>query len=149
MKSKRQEYDDSEEDKTDDGLEFDDDSDASDGPEYENDVLFDSDDDDNAATDDEGTEATADHDSGYNSDRTEVTMTEDTDDCFTVEVDGTGRPVRQSGDAEGKSLMSLGRRDESIKHSVTRISASGSSRTRRSVSETSRRCRFTCGTTKG
>jgi hypothetical protein len=102
----RKNVDDDEEDNTDDGLEFDDDSDAGDGPEYENDLLFDSDDDataaadDDAATDDEGTEATADRDSGYNSDRTDVTMTEDTDDCFTVEVDGAGRPVRQSGDAD-------------------------------------------------
>jgi hypothetical protein len=93
--------DDDEESNADDGLEFDDDSDAGDGPEYENDLLFDSDDDDNdATTDDEGTEETADRDSGYNSDRTDVTMTKDTDDYFTVEVEGARRPVQQSGDAD-------------------------------------------------
>jgi hypothetical protein len=27
-------------------------------------------------------------------------MTKDTDDCFTVEADGAGRPVQQSGDAD-------------------------------------------------
>jgi hypothetical protein len=81
----------------------DDDSDAGDGPEYENDLLFDSDDDsddDAAAAADGGTEETADRNSGYNSDRTDITMTDDTDNCFTAEVDGAGRPVRQSGAAD-------------------------------------------------
>jgi hypothetical protein len=35
-----------------------------------------------------------DRDSGYSSDRTDVGMTEDTDDYSLVEVDGARRPVR-------------------------------------------------------
>lgn len=76
----------------DNGLKFNNDSDAGDGPEYENGLLFDS--------DNEDTGETPDRDSGYNSDWTDVTMTEDTDDCSTVEVDGAGQAVRQSGDAD-------------------------------------------------
>jgi hypothetical protein len=101
-RQERKDVDNDEDSNADDGLGFDDDSDAGDGPEYENDLLFDSDDDvddfDDATPDDEGTDETADRDSGYNSDRTDVTMTEDTDDCFTVELDGAGQPVRQNGD---------------------------------------------------
>jgi hypothetical protein len=103
-RQERKDVDNDEDSNADDGLVFDDDSDAGDGPEYENDLLFDSDDDvddaDDATPDDEGTDETADRDSGYNSDRTDVTMTEDTDDCFTVELDGAGQPVRQNGDAD-------------------------------------------------
>jgi hypothetical protein len=91
-RQERKDVDNDEDSNADDGLGFDDDSDAGDGPEYENDLLFDS--------DDEGTDETADRDSGYSSDRTDVTMTEDTDDCFTVELDGAGQPVRQNGDAD-------------------------------------------------
>jgi hypothetical protein len=72
----------------DNGLEYDDDSDAGGGPEYDDDLLF-----------DEGTDESADRDSGYSSDGTDVTMTEDTDDCYPVEVDGARWPVRQNCDA--------------------------------------------------
>jgi len=37
-------------------------------------------------------------DSGYNSDGTDVTMTEDTDKCYTTEVDECGQPLRQNLD---------------------------------------------------
>jgi hypothetical protein len=74
----------------DDGLRFDDNSDASNSPKYENDLLFDSNDDvDDVTPDDEGTDETANRDSGYNSDHTNITITEDTDDYFTVELDST------------------------------------------------------------
>ena len=39
---------------------------------------------------DEDTDGSADQDSGYNTDGTDVTMTEDTDDCYTAEVDELG-----------------------------------------------------------
>jgi hypothetical protein len=87
----------------DDGLEYDDDSDAGGGgPEYDDDIIFDSDDDETADEDglsDEGTDESAGRDSGYSSDGTDVVMTQDTDDCYPVEVDGAGRPVRQNSDA--------------------------------------------------
>jgi hypothetical protein len=87
----------------DDGLEYDDDSDAGGGgPEYDDDILFDSDDDETADEDglsDEGTDESAGRDSGYSSDGTDVAMMQDTDDCCPVEVDGAGRPVRQNRDA--------------------------------------------------
>jgi hypothetical protein len=86
----------------DDGLEFDDDSDAGDGPEYHDDLLFDSDDNDNNDNndDDEVTDESADRDSGYNSEETDVAMTENTDECYSVEVNGSGRLVRQNSDAD-------------------------------------------------
>ncbi len=37
-------------------------------------------------------------DSGYNSDRTDVTMTEDMDKCYTTELDECGQPLRQNSD---------------------------------------------------
>jgi hypothetical protein len=42
---------------------------------------------------DGGTQEAADRDSGYNSDRTDVTITKDTDNYFTVEVNGARRRV--------------------------------------------------------
>jgi hypothetical protein len=107
----------------DDRPEFDDDSDTGNGPENENDLLFDSDndsDDDVATAAEEGTEETCDRDSGYNSDRADITMTDDTDDCFTTVLDG-----RCGKAATRTSSTTLGRCDGSTKHSVTRISASG------------------------
>ena len=84
---------------------YDDDSDAGDGPECDNtdDDLFDDDqdsldsDDDNTAEED--TDRSVDRDSGYNSDGTDVTMTEDTDTCYTTEVGEFGEPARQDCDA--------------------------------------------------
>jgi hypothetical protein len=80
----------------DDGLKFDDNSNASNSPKYENDLLFNSNNDATAAnndnditTDNEGTEETTNRDSGYNSNRTNITITKDTDDYFIVEVDST------------------------------------------------------------
>ena len=85
----------------DDGLEYDDDSDAGDSPEYDDDLVFDSDDNEIADEDDffdENTGESADRDSGYSSDGTDIIITEDTDDCYPVEVDGTGRRVQQNCD---------------------------------------------------
>jgi hypothetical protein len=77
---------------------YDDESDASDGPEYDDDSLFSFGfGDDNLL--DEGTDGNADQDGGYNTDGTDVTMTEDTDDCYTAEVDELGEPVQQACDA--------------------------------------------------
>ena len=87
----RKDKDDDKDSGVDDCLEFDDDSDAGDGPKYDDDLfdldsgdlLFDSDcdsDDDGTTTDDKGTDETADRDSGYSSDctdATDVSMTED------------------------------------------------------------------------
>jgi hypothetical protein len=89
----RKDTDDDEESNTDDGFEFDDDSDTGDSPEYESGLIFDSD-DDVVAANDEGMEETADRNSSYNSDLTNVTVTKDADDCFTVQVDDAGPPVR-------------------------------------------------------
>jgi hypothetical protein len=87
----------------DDGPEYDDDSDAGDGPEYDDDCLFDCDDDrsvdddDNAA--DEETDENGSRDSGYSSDGTDVTITEDTANYYTTEVNETGESVRPKCDA--------------------------------------------------
>lgn len=83
------------------------------GLEYDDDLLFDSDDD-------------------------------DTDDCYPIEVDGLDGQCGRT--AMRASSASLGWRYGSAKRSVTRTSASGSSRTRSRGSETSWRWRFTCGT---
>jgi hypothetical protein len=85
----------------DDGPEYDDDSNAGDGPEYDDDGLFDCDDersvyDDDSAADKETSENGG-PDSGYSSDGTSVTMTEDT--ANTAEIDEIGEPVRQNSDA--------------------------------------------------
>jgi len=74
---------------------YDDESDAGDGPEYDEADLFDNDDD----TVDEDRDESADHDSGYSSAGTDVTTTEGTDDCYTTEVDESGELVRQTCDA--------------------------------------------------
>jgi hypothetical protein len=80
----------------DNGLVYNDNSDANDSPEYNNDDTFDCDDDDLS---DEGTNESASRDSGYSSDRTDVAMTADTDGRHLVEVDGAGGPVQQKCDA--------------------------------------------------
>lgn len=89
---------------------YDDDSDADadDEPECDaggelgsgDDIIFDSEDDrsdDGAA--DEDMDGHGCSDSGYSSDGADVTMTEDTDKCYTTELEGRGPPLRQSSDA--------------------------------------------------
>jgi hypothetical protein len=76
---------------------YDDESDAGDGPEFNVDDLFDSNDDDDAV--DEDTDEDAGYDSGYGTEERDATMTEDTDDCSTAEVDGFREPVQQACDA--------------------------------------------------
>ena len=87
----------------DDEPEHDDDSDAGDGPGSDDDVLFDSEDDasdDSAADeDDEDMNECGGSDSGYASDGTDVTMTEDTDKRYTTELDELREPLRQNSDA--------------------------------------------------
>jgi hypothetical protein len=71
-----------------DGLQYDDDSEAGDGPDYDDDIDYDDEGGDNAVDDVDlsGRDAdeSADHDSGYNSDETDTPMTEGSDDCYTV-----------------------------------------------------------------
>ncbi|CZR65894.1 uncharacterized protein PAC_15794 [Phialocephala subalpina] len=71
--------------------EYDDDSDAGDDPGSDDDVLSDSEDDgsdDSAANED--MDECGGSDNGYNSDGTNVTMTEDTDKCYMTELDECG-----------------------------------------------------------
>ena len=75
---------------------YSDESDAGEGPDYDDGDLFE--DDENAA--DEDTDETADRDSGYNTDVIEVTMTEHTDNCYMTEIDESAEPVRQNCDAD-------------------------------------------------
>jgi len=87
-----------------DGLEYDNNSDAGDGPEYDDDDLFDYDHDSLAGdgddhTADEGMDESGDPDSGYGTDGTDVTMTEDTDNCYTAEIDESREPERQTCNA--------------------------------------------------
>ena len=74
---------------------YDDDSDAGDGAEYDGGDLFE--DDDDAA--DEDTDETSNRDSGYNTDEIEVTMTGDTDSCYTTEINEFKEPEQQICDA--------------------------------------------------
>lgn len=78
---------------------YDNESDASDGPEFDVDDLFDSDDESNVATLDEGIDEDAGYDSGYGTEERDVTMTDDTDDYSTAAVDELGEPLRQACDA--------------------------------------------------
>jgi hypothetical protein len=87
-----------------DGLEYDNNSDAGDGPEYDDDDLFDYDNDDDDIADeddlfDDGTDESGDLDSGYITNRTDVTMTEDTDNCYATKIDESGEPGQQNCDA--------------------------------------------------
>ena len=75
---------------------YSDESDAGEGPDYDDGDLCE--DDENAA--DEDTDETADRDSGYNTDVIEVTMTEHTDNCYMTEIDESTEPVRQNCDAD-------------------------------------------------
>ena len=98
-------------DYNDSDVDNDSDSDTSDGPGSDGDVLFDSEDDggDDVFFDseddggDEDNEDMGEHrgsDSGYASDRTDVTMTEDTDKCYTTKLDESGKPLRHSNATE-------------------------------------------------
>ncbi|KAH9203768.1 hypothetical protein DL95DRAFT_418785 [Leptodontidium sp. 2 PMI_412] len=80
--------------------ECDDDSNADDSPGSDDDMIFDSEDDrsDDGAADEDMDEYSG-PDSGYNSDKTDVTMTEDTDKCYTTEFDECGEPLRHNLDA--------------------------------------------------
>ncbi|RFU27570.1 hypothetical protein B7463_g8769, partial [Scytalidium lignicola] len=84
----------------DDELEYDSDSDAGDDPGSDDDVLFDSEDDGSDGNDgaDEAMDEHGCSDSGYNSDGTDVTMTEDMDKCYTTEINECGKPLRQYED---------------------------------------------------
>jgi hypothetical protein len=92
-------YDDDSDADADAEPECDDDSDADDDPGSDDDVLFDSEDDgSDDGTAGEGTVLHGRLDSGYNSDGTDVTMTEDTDKRYTTELDACGQPLRQNSD---------------------------------------------------
>lgn len=93
----------------DDGLDYDDDSDAGDGPEFDGDVddLFDNDDDD---TVDEDTHEDASYDSGYGTEETDITMTEDADDPYAAELDGSAEPESSGCDTAGLDEFGEGRR---------------------------------------
>ena len=83
------------EDEIDGSLDYDDDSDAGDGPEFDVDDLFDSDDEA-----DEEIDENAGYDSGYGTtEETDVTMTEDVDDCYIAEVGKLGELVQPAWDA--------------------------------------------------
>jgi hypothetical protein len=74
---------------------YDNESDIGDDPEYDDNDL----EDDNDA-DDKDTDETADHNSGYNTDEIEVTMTENTDICYNTKIDKFREPVQQDCDTE-------------------------------------------------
>ncbi|KAH8783637.1 hypothetical protein BGZ57DRAFT_925723 [Hyaloscypha finlandica] len=74
---------------------YDDKSDASDGPEFDVDDLFDSDDDD----DDKDIDKDTSYNSGYSTEERDITMTEDTDDYDTAGVNRLGELVRQAYNA--------------------------------------------------
>jgi hypothetical protein len=80
--------------------ECDDNSDAGDNPGSNDDVLFDSKDDGsgNSAAD-KDMDGHSCSDSGYSSDGTDVTITEDTDKCYTTKLDKFEQPLRQNSDA--------------------------------------------------
>jgi hypothetical protein len=83
---------------TDDAPEYDGDTDAEDGL-GSDDIFFDSEDDGSDDDDDEAIDEHGCSDSGYNSDETDITMTEDTAKCYTTEIDELGKPLQQNLDA--------------------------------------------------
>jgi hypothetical protein len=114
-------YDDDSDADVDDEPECDNDSDADDDPGSDDDVLFDSEDDGsddgtaNEGTANEGTDLHGCLDSGYNSDGTDVTMTEDTDKRYTTELDACGQPLRQnSDDAEPREFEEAKRKYKAL-----------------------------------
>jgi hypothetical protein len=82
--------------------EYDGDSNTGDGSGSDDDVLFDSEDDGSddggADEDDEDMDEHGGSDSSYASNGTDVTMTEDTDKCYTTELDESGEPLQQNSD---------------------------------------------------
>jgi hypothetical protein len=81
---------------------YDDESDAGDGPEFDIDDLFDSNDDDDdaaAAALDEGLDEDTGYDSGYGTEERDVTITDDADNCSTAQVNELGEPLRQACNA--------------------------------------------------
>ncbi|KAH8585353.1 hypothetical protein B0O99DRAFT_696587 [Bisporella sp. PMI_857] len=79
--------------------EYNDNSNAGNSPEYNDDLLFDSNDDETADENNlfhESTNKKAGHNSGYSSDETDVIITKNTDDCYPVEVNGAKRLVQQN-----------------------------------------------------
>jgi hypothetical protein len=77
-------------------LEYDDNSDVNGGLEYNDDILFDFNDDETINEDglfDKGTDESASRDSGYNNDGTDVIIMEDIDDYYPVKVNRAKRPV--------------------------------------------------------
>ncbi len=103
------------EDDNDSSLDFDDDSDAGDGPRFDDDgdidCLFDSDEDDVDDVDDvdEDTEA-FDYDSGYGTEETDVTMTEDLDNCYVTELNEFGGEELPSYDDTAANEFGEGKR---------------------------------------
>ncbi|CZR51447.1 uncharacterized protein PAC_01323 [Phialocephala subalpina] len=86
-------------DDDDDEPECDDDSEAGDDPRSDDNILFDSKDDGSVdGAIDENMNGHGRLDSGYNSDKTDVTMTKDTDKCYTTEIDEGRKPLHQNLD---------------------------------------------------
>ena len=85
------------------GLKDNDDSETGGDSSYDDDVLDSNSDsantDDNDLSD-KDTDESADRDSGYSSDGIDVTMTENTDDCFPIQVDKAGQPSWQDCDVD-------------------------------------------------
>jgi len=90
-------YDNDSDADADDEPEYDSDNDTGDGPRSDDDVLFDSEDDrsDDGTTNEDIDESSA-LDSGYNSDRTDITITEDIDKYYMTEIDKSREPLRQN-----------------------------------------------------
>jgi hypothetical protein len=78
-------------------LEYDNNSDTSNNLKYNNNLLFDFNDNKTANKNnlfDENISKSTDRNSSYNSDRTDIIITEDTDDCYPVEIDGARHRVQ-------------------------------------------------------
>jgi len=74
---------------------YDNESDIGDDPKYDDSDL---EDDDDAA--DKDTDKITNHDSGYNTNEMEVTMTENTDTCYNTKIDEFKELVQQDCDAK-------------------------------------------------
>jgi hypothetical protein len=85
----------------DDEPEYEGDTDADDGSASDDDIFFDSE-DEGSNKDDDADEAIDGHgysDSGYNSDGTDITITEDTEKCYTTKTDEFEKPQQKNLDA--------------------------------------------------
>jgi hypothetical protein len=85
----------------DNDIEYDDDSDADDRPDYVDDIDYDEDEGDtvnNSDLSDQDADESADHDNGYNSNETDIPVAKGCDRCCAVGVDESGKPVRQNCD---------------------------------------------------